>query len=418
MAGVLDFLFQGTPPASVTNYGATSSNIPTYMSDYVLGLLNKASSVAGADYQPYDQPRLANFDPSQEKAFQNTIDSTGKFMPQLTAGVDLAKQAGATSGITAANPLLDKAATYDPYAAGIGNINTASAMNPIAAAQPLISMASKTAPDVIDQYMNPYTDKVVNRIADLAQRNLTENFLPQVNNTFVRSGVLGSRGEQEALGRTLRNLQESTLAEQAKALESGYGAATTAAQTDLGRQGTLASTVGNLNVNEQNALGALGTDAGKLAEAAQSGLGTVGQIKGNLTNADATNKINAATSLTNIGNAQQAQNLKDQAALEAVGQTKRDLDQKNLDLAYQDFLNQKNYTADQLAMMNSLIRGLPYSTTTNTAKTGEASSYGPSPLQTLAASSSLYNSLNSGVPKKEGGVIRRNPNRRSTRGRR
>jgi hypothetical protein len=311
--------------------------------------------------------------------------------------------------------MLNKAEGYDPYAAGIGNINAATTMDPTAGAQPLISMASKTAPDVIGSYMSPYTDAVVNRIGDLAKRNLTEKFLPEVNNTFIRAGSFGSRGQQEAVGRALRDVQESALAEQAKALEQGYGQAQTAAQTDLSRQGQLASTVGSQGLQKQQQLGNLGTAAGNLAQAAQSNAGNLAQVAGNLTNADAANKEAAATSLMNLSNAQQTQNLKDQAALEAVGQTKQALDQKNLDLAYQDFAAQRKYPADQLAMMNALIRGLPYSTETNTAQTGYAPAYQPSPLQTLATGYALSNAFQQ---KKEGGAVKRDPNRRSTRGRR
>jgi hypothetical protein len=63
-------------------------------------------------------------------------------------------------------------------------------------------------------------------------------------------------------------------------------------------------------------------------------------------------------------------------------------------------------------MLNALIRGLPYSQATDTSRTGAADLYQPSPLAQLAGAFSLGKAF--GL--KEGGPVKRNPNRRSTRG--
>jgi hypothetical protein len=137
-------------------------------------------------------------------------------------------------------------------------------------------------------------------------------------------------------------------------------------------------------------------------------------------------------------------NLKDLAALESVGQTQQTQAQKNYDLAYQDFAEQRKYPSDQLSMLNSLIRGLPYSQAGTTTGTGPASSYTASPLSQVAGTASLLSAL-SGVKFAQGGEVdvvtaqeekrkyedaelskvkfakggmKRNKNRRSSRGRR
>jgi len=349
--GVLDFLFQGSPPPAVTTYGSTVTGIPQFMSDYTLGLLNRANAVAAEPYQAYDQARIAQFTPQQQSAFDLAQKSVGAFNAPVQAGIGLAQSSVANN-------------------------------NASAAAQPYLNEANQTAPGVINNYLNPYTTNVVNRLGELGARNLQENLAPGIMANFVRSGQYGSTGQQTAVGNALRDTQESTLAAQNQALNAGYGQSLSAAQADLARQGSL------------------------------------GQVAGNLASQTATNQLSAAGQLGNLANVGQGINLKDLASLEAVGQTQQQQNQKNLDLGYQDFAEQRAYPAQQLSMLNSLVRGLPYSTSTNTTGTGPANSYQASPLSQIAGAASLYNALG-GIKAAEGGAIKvRNKNRRSSRGRR
>jgi hypothetical protein len=341
---VLDFLFQGKPPPSTTTYGETVSGIPQFMSDYTQGLLSRANAVAGEPYQPYGGPRLAEFTPEQQRAFQMTGQSVGQFMPTINTGLDYTRQAAGKSSYGAAQPYMD--------------------------------VAGRTAPSMVGQYMSPYQDLVANRIGQLAGRNLRENLMPNINRDFIRAGQYGSSRMMDTIGGALRDTQESALAQQADLLNKGYGQAIGAAQTDLSRFANLGQLAGNLTAQDVNAL---------LSSGAQ--MGTLGQQG-------------------------QAMNLKDLAALEAVGQTQQGQAQKGLDIAYGDFQRQRDYPKEQLSMLNSLIRGLPYGTTTSTSSTGPASSYQASPLAQLAGSAALL----SGLRFAKGGKVR-NPNRRSSRGR-
>ena len=374
--GVLDFLFQGSPPPAVTTYGTSTQNIPQFMSDYTLGLLNKASAVAGEPYQAYGGPRIAAFRPEQTRAFQMAGDSVGKFEPQLNQALS------ATQG--------------------------AMGFDPTKAAQPYINEANQSSASVVGQYMNPYMDSVVDRLGDLGARNLQEKFMPAIGSSFIRAGQYGSAGMQGATGKALRDVQESTLAEQNKALASGYGQALQTAGTDLSRYGNL------------------------------------GQLQGNLASQAARDQLAAGSQFGTLASLGQNMNLKDLAALESVGQTQQTQAQKNYDLAYQDFAEQRKYPSDQLSMLNSLIRGLPYSQAATTTGTGPASSYTASPLSQVAGTASLLSAL-SGVKFASGGEVdvvsaqeekrkyedaelskvkfakggmKRNKNRRSSRGRR
>ena len=264
-------------------------------------------------------------------------------------------------------PAIETGMDYTQQAAGKSSYGAAS---------PFITAASARAPSMVQDYMSPYQDLVADRIGVLAGRNLRENLMPNINRDFIRAGQYGSTRMMDTIGGSLRDTQESALAAQADLLNRGYGQAIGAAQTDLGR------------------------------------LADLGQLAGNLTTQDVNTLLSSGRQMADLGQTGQAMNLKDLAALEAVGQTRQGQAQKGLDIAYGDFQRQRDYPKEQLSMLNALIRGLPYGSTTTEAKTGPASSYGPSPLAQIAGSAALLG----GLKFNKGGKVR-NPNRRSSRGR-
>lgn len=71
-------------------------------------------------------------------------------------------------------------------------------------------------------------------------------------------------------------------------------------------------------------------------------------------------------------------------ALEAAGQAQQQQTQRSLDLAYQDFLEQRGWDKDQIAFLNNAIRGLQIPTTQSTQAYGPTSVYQPSPLSQMA----------------------------------
>jgi len=377
---ITSFLFGGTPPTSVTKYGTSQTNIPQFMTDYTLGLLNKSNAVLSEPYQAYGGPRLTGFTPDQQRAQKLTEESVGRFMPDVTEGKDITKS---TLGYNAAN-------AAQPYLSQAGGINA------LGISQPYAQKAAGTfTGDAVNQYMNPYIGGVVNRLGDLAARNLREKFMPQISQDFIRSGTYGSAGQQAAVGQALRDVQESALAAQNEALAQGYKTSADIFASDLGRQFQLAQQQGNLALGQQQNLGALG------------------QIAGNMASQTARDRLAAGQQLANLGQLGQGMNYKDLAALEAVGAAQQGQKQKSLDLAYSDFLAQRDYPYQQLQRMNELIRGLPMSYQQSTTSTGPLSgaSYGPSLMSSLLALGS------GGIGLKEGGQVKRNPNRRSSRGR-
>lgn len=258
------YLFGQTTPTSITsNVSDLGTNLPAWLQEYTRGLSGQATAVAGTPYQAYTPPagtetygaqtgRVAGFTPMQAQAQQLTQQNVGVYKPQT-------------------------------------------------------DYTSQTLPQAIGSYMSPYTDQVVNRIAQLGQRNLTENLLPQVNTTFTGAGQFGSTRNADFTNRALRDVNESVLGQQAQALESGYATAGTQALSDLQRQGALGQLKQQLGYQDIGMLGTAGAEV-------------------------------------------QAQ------------------EQRNRDLAYQDYLQQRDYQKNQLAFLSDIIRGLPVQQTGYTTK--------------------------------------------------
>lgn len=299
-----DFLFNGSPPPSVTTYGSTTQGLPQWYSDYTQGLAAAGNAIAAEPYTAFGGPRIAGFTQDQIDAQTKGKADIGAFTPALVSG--------------------------------IGTVQNGAEANPLDAASPFLSAASQSAPSVIGDYMNPYTDSVVNRIGELGGRNLQENLMPAIGDQFTRAGQYGSTAMQATTGRALRDTQESTLAAQANALNTGYGQAMTAAQGDLSR------------------------------------IGNLGQVVGNLGSANQSNLINAGTQIGNLSSLGQTMGLKDTAALNDIGAQQQGLNQNNLNTAYSDFIEQRDYPKAQAGFLSNLIRGMQMpisSTTTQTQPT-------------------------------------------------
>lgn len=290
---VNDFLFEGRPPPSVTTYGQTVENMPKWLSDYTQGLVARANAIGAEDYQPYGGPRIADFGEDEMAAFERVRGNQDVYQPYLQA-------AGQTlgGGLTQA---------YDALNSGTQNW---------------------TDEGVVDDYMSPYIGHVLDRQADLSNRNFSENVMPELQGAFTRAGHFGSDRMMDLAGRATRDQGAELNAQQLEALHGGYGQAADIFGADRGRDIQAAGIHGELGVEGSRQMGALGEMASRM------GYG-------------------------------------DAAAMEAIGRQQRGMDQGSLDLAYSDFQRQRDYPRNTVDWMSSVIRGLPY----DRARTEQ--SYGP-----------------------------------------
>lgn len=327
-----DFLTNGQIPAGSAATSTTSQTIlPDWYTNYAMQVLANQQAASAMPLSTFQGPRVAEFSPAQQQAFAQTGQAATAYQPALTQATQATQGAMAAPGaLTTATPYLDK--------------------------------AGQTAPAVVNQYMNPYTDAVVNRIADLGVRNLNENIMPGIEGRYIAAGQLGYGGREPGsatpsgmmtdTARAVRDTSADILAQQTGALQQGYGQAISAAQGDLSRFAGLGSTAGGLatsQINQQLA------GAGQLA-----GLGAQAQ---------------------NLG-------LAGAGALSQVGQQQQGQAQKNLDTAYADFLRQQGYPQEQINSMVQTLGGLkgavPSATTTEgIVPLGYQPDYGPSTAETI-----------------------------------
>jgi hypothetical protein len=194
--------------------------------------------------------------------------------------------------------------------------------------------------------------------------------------------------------RALRDVQQSVLAEQAKALQAGYGQAADIFGQDVGRLGQLAGTVGQMSTADLNRmlesgvrtadigarLGQLtGEDASRIADIGKAtgqltqqdaaNLARIAESKGQLTQQDSVNLMNLASKYSALGEATQAMGLAGAQAITGVGAKERAMQQANLDLAYQDFLKQEQYPQEQVKFLADILQGVRLPQTTITQST-------------------------------------------------
>lgn len=304
---VVDFLFEGSAPTPTTGSTTTQVQLPEWYTQYTSDMLGRAQGVANLPYAQYTGPRIAGFTPTETGGFELTKAAAGAYKPFLGQAGETLGKAGQVSGTAAASPFLGAAA--------------------------------QTFPGAVGAYMSPYTQNVVNQIAEQGVRQLQEKYLPAVGEEFIKAGQFsvgpGSTRMGEFGARALRDVQENVLAEQAKALESGYRTAADIFGADVGRMAQLAGTAGTLGVQEAQALRDLASRYGELGtEAQRAGLTGAGAVTG-------------------------------------VGEKERQMQQANLELAYQDFLKQEQYPKEQVKFLSEIASGvrLPQTTVTQTIET-------------------------------------------------
>lgn len=278
---VADFLFQGSVPPNVTSSTTSESGYPAWYQELQKQIVLRGNQIAAEPYQTYTGQRTAGFTPDQTASFDMVRANAGAATPEQNQ----------------ANQMYTSGGTFSQQG--------------------------------LDQFMSPYTDGVVNRIADLGARNLSEKLLPAVNDQFIAAGQYNSTRNQDFVNRALRDTQESVLGQQASALESAQNNAMT--------------NYGNFQRTQ----------------------------------------LSAGEGLQGLATARQTAGLTDATAMGSIGETQQGQQQDNLNLAFQDFTNQKNYSTDQLNMLNSLLRGMQVPTSTSTTSTAPATSVGPSGLQSL-----------------------------------
>jgi len=199
---------QGAPLPSVTTTQNKTTTAPDYYTDYLSNLSKIGTS---ATQKPANQ-LVAGYDPLQTQGYNALPAAATAYQPGLQSAEQTANLA-----------------------------------------------ARGMSPELISQYMNPYTQNVVNEMARQSQIALQKN-LPTLKAGFVGSGGLGSQRYAGALGQSLADVQSNLTTAQTGALQKGYSDALDAAYKQSGLYRDAAKEQADLAAQEQT-LGLTGAGA-------------------------------------------------------------------------------------------------------------------------------------------------------------
>lgn len=227
-----------------------------------------------------------------------------------------------------------------------------------------------------------------------AGRSLADIGATAGNLTAGQQALLASMGTN--LGQLTQGQQQGALA--AANQMAGLGtqqAAQTQAQQQL-LQGIGTSMGGFGQGQQQTALSAagqqaaLGSTMSGLSQAQQNLLRGIGGDIGALTGSDASRLLSAGSQLGNLAGQQQQYDLAGANVLNQAGSQQQQLNQQNLNTAYEDFLRQQGYPQQQIdAMLNSfkgVAAGVPSATQEyGVVPSGVPAEYKPSTASQIAS---------------------------------
>jgi hypothetical protein len=248
--GIFDFLFKpGTPEMKPTDAKA----LPDYLQKAGANMVGAAMDVAGEDYIPYTDPRIAQFNKAQQDA--------------MTQGIGMS---------------------------GISTLQGQQAYNTATGAAGGPSQAQITG------YMNPY----MTQVADVAAQKMRDE------SAIQQQKLAASAAQSGGLNSTRYAIQD---AERQKNLTTGIGDLYAKAQAEAYKQGVDTSKFGL----EQQLKGAVG-------------MGTLAQQQQNLGFGDVQNQL-------------------------GIGQLAQGQNQQALDIAYQNFQEQRHHPKDQLNFLAGIM---------------------------------------------------------------
>lgn len=340
----LSFLFQGQAPQSVTNYGSSAANIPTWLQQYTQGILAQSAALASQPYQTYQGPRIAGFTDAQQKAQGAVGALQGAYQPALSQAEQMTTQGSNPAAIGGALSTLPQAQNY---------------------------IQSAVAPTTAQ--MNPYTNNVINQAKDQATQYWQDQLQPSINAQFTASGNFGSAANQRAQELGAKEVTQNIQDTSQSALSQAYQNAQQTGLQAASQTGALSQIQGGLGY-EQGVLGLQG--AGQLGS-----LANLGQNLG----------LQGAGALNQIGGEQQNQN-----------QQNLSLGYQDF-LNQQQYPYQQASWLSQQVGGTATPTTVP--TSNQTSQTGYAPAYGASPASQAIG---MYNILNpTGSHNARGGSIRR-----------
>lgn len=330
--------------STTTQAGSSVADLPAWAKPYFERNLAKAEAEYGKPYEAYTGDRIAD-------QSQDTLDAISGTRDLANREVGITGLSGAQDYMTGGMETAQGLADYSPNSFSQFGYND----------------AAKFTGDAVGQYMNPYTQNVVDRQKAEAMRDFQRTQGAR-NAQAVQAGAFGgSRG-------AVRNfLAEDAMMDrmgmiQDKGLRDAYKDATTqftaSRKADMDVDKARAAELARFEKSTE--------DADQFA--ATQGLAALGVGAGLAKDSVALGELDRQTDIQNL------------QLLEGIGAAAEGRDQQQLDLDYNEFLAKKGYTAEQIGNMTGILSGMPIAATgTNTYQgTSTTPQERPGTLQQLA----------------------------------
>jgi hypothetical protein len=332
-------------------------------------LWDAGQRITSQPYQGYTGQQVAGFTPDQQAGFEAARRAAGMGAPAVETGVNYATQAGAYNPLNISPQFAGPAATADP--SGVNAMYAAYRSGaPSAAAR---DVSAQDAVGRISQYLNPWTDEVVNAsLADQERQRQIAIASGQARATAAGAYGGSRHGVADSLTNEAALREAGMLSANARAagFNTALGAATGDANRNLqGQMSNQAADVATSTANANNATSLFGQQAGINANLGMFNAGQVnnmGQFNSSLAmTADQANqgagltanaqKLGAAGQLGSLGQLQQGMGLTGADALTRIGGMQQGLNQANLDVAHQEWLREQADPYNKIMFQQGLI---------------------------------------------------------------
>lgn len=314
----------------------TDTQLPGWVSEGGKRLFEEASSIARSPYPTYDEARLASYDgsklsPDEQRAQDILRTSADGFQDYIDTSYDMASQLGQGFDQQSRDQLMG-----DPYSGATREELIGETAQPFSMEQ-------------AQPYLDIYQGAQDASIAELQRQTELANARNRAS--ALRSGAFGGSrlGIQEGLtqseaARNAADLRAQAAAQGLQFAASRYDQDLAQAERDRSARFGAEDVMRGRFLQDRDARFAA-------EQAARSGFET-----------EEASRLRATEALQGFAPLSQA--LSDQAAagLFTSGQAQRELDQRALDLAYADYVEQRQYPYDQINYALGVLQGTPYDT--------------------------------------------------------
>jgi hypothetical protein len=285
----------GGGPTSST---VNQSNLPEYARPYFERMMGRAEAESNQPYVGYGGQRIAGFTPDVQQGFDITRGVAARGTPELDV-------AGGVLGASAMRGLSASGYTSNPI------------------------QQSAFGSEQAQQYMSPYMNEVLARQKSAAVRDFDEG-RPTRETQAIKSGAFG--GYRSAIQ---EGVAQRGLGERLSDIEAS------------GRQKAFESAQAQFERDRAASMSAQGTTEAQRLAAEQYGLAGAGL------------GLQAGQQMGQLGAMRQGLTLQQAQALERQGGLQQQQTQRELDMSYQDFLNQRDFERQNINFMSNILRGVP-----------------------------------------------------------